>query len=58
MIIYKDMSYYEKALEYTLTNNISFFDNLSYIVMKNNDIEQIASFDNDFHIFEDIEIIK
>jgi predicted nucleic acid-binding protein len=57
MIIYEDIPYYEKALEYTLTNNIGFFDNLSYIVMINNDIKEIVSFDDDFDIFNNIKRI-
>ncbi|KZX17524.1 tRNA(fMet)-specific endonuclease VapC [Methanobrevibacter cuticularis] len=54
MIVYEDITYYEKALEDTLINSIGFFDNLSHIVMQNNNIKQIASFDKDFDIFEDI----
>ena len=56
--IFKDVHLYEKALDYTLhENKIGFFDNLSYIVMKDNDIKGIASYDPDFDIFEDIERI-
>jgi predicted nucleic acid-binding protein len=54
MIVYEDIIYYEKALEDTLINSIGFSDNLSHIVMQNNNIKQIASFDKDFDIFEDI----
>ena len=57
MEVYEDKIYYEKALDYTLVNNIGFFDNLSYVVMKNNDIKTIASFDSDFDIFDDIKRI-
>lgn len=53
--VFEDVLYYEKALDYTLNkNNIGFFDNLSYIVMQNNNIKTIASFDSDFDIFTDI----
>jgi len=53
-----DKEYYNTALNYTLhENNIGFFDNLSYILMKNNDINTIATFDEDFNIFKDIEVI-
>ena len=53
-----DKEYYTDSLNYTLNkNNIGFFDNLSYIVMKNNDIKAIASFDPDFDIFKDIKRI-
>jgi len=56
--VFEDVLYYEKALDYTLNKNtIGFFDNLSYIVMKNNNIKTIASFDPDFDIFTDIERI-
>lgn len=56
--VFEDVLYYENALDYTLNKNtIGFFDNLSYVVMKNNDIKQIASFDDDFDIFTDIERI-
>jgi predicted nucleic acid-binding protein len=56
--VFEDILYYEKALDYTLNKNtIGFFDNLSYIVMKNNNIKTIASFDPDFDIFTDIERI-
>jgi len=57
MNAYEDIIYYKQALDYTLINNIGFFDNLSYVVMKNNDINTIASFDSDFDIFEDIKRI-
>ena len=53
-----DIIYYEQTLDYTFNkNNIGFFDNLSYIVMINNDIKTIASFDLGFDIFEDIKRI-
>lgn len=56
--VLEDIIYYNQALDYTLhNNNIGFFDNLSYIVMINNDIEEIASFDPDFDIFQDIKRI-
>jgi len=48
MNVYEDVIYYEQALKQTLINDIGFFDNLSYMVMLNNDIKQIASFDSDF----------
>ncbi|KZX15800.1 hypothetical protein MBCUT_13040 [Methanobrevibacter cuticularis] len=46
--------HYRQALDGTLVNPIGFFDNLIYIVMLNNDIKEIISFDKDFDIFEDI----
>jgi predicted nucleic acid-binding protein len=56
--VFEDVLYYEKALDYTLNKNkIGFFDNLSYMVMKNNGIKEIASFDEDFDIFKDIKRI-
>ncbi|MDR3291106.1 MAG: PIN domain-containing protein [Methanobrevibacter sp.] len=58
MKVYDDTGYYDKALEYTLINNIGFFDNLTYIFMVNNGIKEITSFDNDFDIFDDIERIQ
>lgn len=56
--VLEDVIYYEQALDYTLNHNkIGFFDNLSYIVMQNNDIKEIVSFDEDFDIFTAIERI-
>jgi predicted nucleic acid-binding protein len=55
--VYEDVIYYDKALKDTLINNVGFFDNLSHIVMINNDIEEIASFDLDFDMFTDIKRI-
>jgi predicted nucleic acid-binding protein len=56
--VLEDIIYYEPALEDTIINNtIGFFDNLSHIVMINNDIKEIASFDPDFDIFSDIKRI-
>lgn len=53
--VLEDILYYEQAIEYALNKNkIDFFDNLSYIVMKNNDIKKLGSFDQGFDIFEDI----
>jgi predicted nucleic acid-binding protein len=57
--VFEDSIYYEQALNYTLNKNkIGFFDNLSYCVMKNNNIKKIASFDKDFDIFQDIKRIR
>ena len=57
--VLEDIYLYEKALDYTLNkNNIGFFDNLSYMVMKDNNIKTIASFDEDFDTFKDIKRIK
>ena len=56
--VLNDVIYYDKALKYTFDNYVGFFDNLSYVVMKNNDIKEIASFDPDFEIFKDIKRIK
>jgi predicted nucleic acid-binding protein len=56
--IFEDVHLYKKALDYTLNHNkIGFFDNLSYIVMKENGIKTIASFDLDFDILKDIKRI-
>jgi predicted nucleic acid-binding protein len=56
--VFEDIIYYEKALDYTLNrNNLGFFNNLTYLVMKNNDIKALATFDEDFNIFKDIELI-
>jgi len=54
MIIIDDTIYYEEAFKASLTNNIGFFDNLYYILMKDLKINEIISFDNDFDIFNDI----
>ena len=56
--VLKDIEYHEQALKETFINPLGFFDNLSHIVMINNDIKLIASFDPDFDIFIDIERIK
>jgi pentatricopeptide repeat protein len=53
-----DTPYYEKAFQASLTNEIGFFDNLYYILMKDLKINKIASYDSDFKIFADIEIIN
>ncbi|MDR3291241.1 MAG: PIN domain-containing protein [Methanobrevibacter sp.] len=56
--VFEDELYYPEALKDCLNNNkIGFFDNLSHIVMMNSDIKEIASFDEDFDIFNDIERI-
>jgi len=56
--VLEDKIYYNDSLNYTLhKNSIGFFDNLTYVVMKNNEIKSIASFDPDFDIFKDIERI-
>jgi predicted nucleic acid-binding protein len=55
--VFEDVIYYEKALKETFTNSVGFFDNLSHVVMLNNGIEKIASFDFDFYLFKDIERI-
>jgi predicted nucleic acid-binding protein len=52
-----DKEYYADSLNYTLNNNIGWFDNLSYVVTKNNDIKEIVSFDEDFDIFKDMKRI-
>jgi predicted nucleic acid-binding protein len=46
--ILEDIIFHDNALRLTFNNPIGFFDNLSYIVMKNNNIRKIASFDEDF----------
>jgi len=55
--VFEDIIYYKQALKDTFINPVGFFDNLSHIVMTNNDIEQIVSFDPDFDIFKDIKRI-
>ena len=57
MNVFEDVIYYEQALRDTFVNSVGFFDNLSHVVMINNDIEQIVSFDPDFDMFEDIKRI-
>ncbi|MDR2623786.1 MAG: PIN domain-containing protein [Methanobrevibacter sp.] len=54
LMILDDTSYYEKSFQKSLTNEIGFFDNLYYIIMKDLKIKEIISFDRDFDIFEDI----
>ena len=54
MIVIDDTLYYEKSFKACLTNEIGFFDNLYYILMKDLGIGEIISYDNDFDIFEDI----
>ncbi|KZX11775.1 type II toxin-antitoxin system VapC family toxin [Methanobrevibacter curvatus] len=55
--VFEDVIYYEKALKETFINPVGFFDNLSHVVMLANSIKEIASFDKDFDIFEDIKRI-
>ena len=55
--IFEDVIYYDQALEDTFINPVGFFDNLIHVVMKNNDIKRITSFDPDFDIFKDIKRI-
>ena len=57
IIIFEDVIYYKQALKETFINPVGFFDNLSRVVMLNNSIERIASFDLDFDIFKDIKRI-
>ena len=57
LYVLEDIIHYNEALKYTFTNKIGFFDNLSYVVMKNNDISEIVSFDKDFHLINDINVI-
>lgn len=54
MIIIDDTLYYEKSFKACLINDIGFFDNLYYILMKDLEIDEIISYDNDFDIFNDI----
>jgi len=54
---YNDVIFYQEALEDTLTNSIGFFDNLTHKVMTNIGVNEIASFDSDFDIFDDIKRI-
>jgi len=56
-IIIDDAIYYEKTFIASLTNNVGFFDNLYYILMKDLEINEIISFDPDFDIFKDIKRI-
>jgi len=57
LYVLEDIIHYKEALKYTFTNKIDFFDNLSYVVMKNNDINEIVSFDKDFYLINDIKVI-
>jgi len=57
LYVLEDIIHYKEALDYTFINKIGFFDNLSYVVMKNNDINKIVSFDNDFYQIEGIIVI-
>ena len=57
LYVLEDIIHYNEALKYTFINKIGFFDNLSYVVMKNNDINEIVSFDKDFYLINDIEVI-
>lgn len=58
MIVIDDTTYYEKTFKYSLRNEIGFFDNLYYLLMKDLNIDNIVTFDKDFNIFEDITIIN
>ncbi|KZX17203.1 type II toxin-antitoxin system VapC family toxin [Methanobrevibacter filiformis] len=55
--IFEDIIHYKQGLKDTFINSVGFFDNLSHVVMINNDIKKIATFDKDFHIFKDIKVI-
>jgi predicted nucleic acid-binding protein len=55
--VFEDLVYYEKTLKETFINPVGFFDNLSHVVMLANNIKEIASFNKDFDIFEDIKRI-
>jgi predicted nucleic acid-binding protein len=57
IIVFEDVIYYKQALENTFINPVGFFDNLTHVVIQNNDIKQIATFDKDFYNFKNIEII-
>jgi len=56
-LVIDDTVYYEKTFIASLTNEIGFFDNLYYILMKDLEINEIISFDPDFDIFKDIKRI-
>jgi len=57
LYVLEDIIHYKEALKYTFINKIGFFDNLSNVVMKNNDINGIASFDKNFYLINDINLI-
>lgn len=57
LYVLEDIIHYKEALKYTFTNKIGFFDNLFYVVMKNNDINEIVSFDKDSYLISDIKVI-
>ncbi|GAA5819570.1 MAG: type II toxin-antitoxin system VapC family toxin [Methanobrevibacter sp. CfCl-M3] len=57
-LVIDDTVYYEKTFITSLSNNIGFFDNLYYILMRDLEIAEIVSFDPDFDIFKDIKIIR
>lgn len=54
LIVLDDSHYHTKALVDSLNNELGFFDNLHHVLMIENDILEIASFDSDFDCFDDI----
>jgi predicted nucleic acid-binding protein len=54
MIVIDDTVYFEKAFKYSLKNEIGFYNNLYYIIMKELKISDIISFDKDFDTLQDI----
>jgi hypothetical protein len=54
MIILDDILSYNQSLNDCLINDIGFFDNLYHVLIVNNNITEIESFDADFNIFKDI----
>ena len=59
IIVFEDVLYYKEALDYTLNkNNTCLFNNFSYIIMFNNNIKYIASWDNYFESFKYIKRIS
>ncbi len=57
LIILEDLQNHNKAVENCLNNELGFFDNLHRLTMIENEIEEIASFDAGFDIFDDIKRI-
>jgi len=54
LIVLDDSHYHTQALIDSLNNELGFFDNLHHVLMIENEISEIASFDNDFDYFDDI----
>ncbi|MCL2687076.1 MAG: hypothetical protein FWE58_00900 [Methanobrevibacter sp.] len=59
IIVFEDVLYYKETLDYTSNkSNTCLFNNFSYIVIFNNNIKYITSWDNDFELFKYIKRIS